>query len=119
VTVPKIKYSAAEWEPFIADAEKIDRKEYFVTPFFAPGIFEQCHYLLEIQNALVSFYEEPEAMHEVIDMITEYELGWAEEVCKYIKPDGLFHHDDWGSQISTFISPAMFEEFFLPAYKKV
>ena len=119
VTVPKVKYSEAEWEPFIAAAEKVDRKEYFVTPFFAPGIFEQCHYLLEIQNALINFYEEPEKMHEIIDMITEFELGWAEEVVKHIKPDALFHHDDWGSQISTFISPAMFEEFFLPAYKQV
>ena len=52
-------------------------------------------------------------------MITEYELAYAAEICKYIKPDALFHHDDWGSQISTFISPAMFEEFFLPSYKKL
>mgnify|MGYP000057883900 CR=1 FL=1 len=31
----------------------------------------------------------------------------------------IFHHDDWGSQTSTFISPDMFEEFFLPSYKKI
>jgi hypothetical protein len=43
----------------------------------------------------------------------------AEEVIKHIKPDALFHHDDWGTQISTFMSPVMFEEFFLPAYKQV
>jgi uroporphyrinogen-III decarboxylase len=36
-----------------------------------------------------------------------------------MKPDGLFHHDDWGSQTSTFISPEMFKEFFLPGYKKI
>ena len=58
-------------------------------------------------------------MHELIDYITEWELKYAEEVCKHLHPDALFHHDDWGSQQSTFISPAMFEEFFLPAYKKV
>ena len=43
----------------------------------------------------------------------------AAEICKYIKPDALFHHDDWGSQISTFLSPAMFREFIKPAYEKV
>ena len=58
-------------------------------------------------------------MHEIIDMITEYELSYAAEVCKYIKPDALFHHDDWGSQISTFLSPDMFAEFYLDSYKQI
>ncbi len=29
--------------------------------FYCTRIFEQCHYLLEIQNCLINFYEEPEA----------------------------------------------------------
>ena len=96
VKVPNIIYPAAEWEPFIEQVEKIDRKEKFATFFYAPGIFEQCHYLLEISNCLIAFYEEPEAMHEIIEMITDFELAYAAEVCKYLKPDALFHHDDWG-----------------------
>ena len=119
VKAPNVKFSAEEWAPFVAEAEKIDRDAYFVAPFVAPGIFEQCHYLLEIQNCLIQFYEEPEYMHELIDYITDWELAYAEEICKYLKPNALFHHDDWGTQTSTFISPAMFEEFFLPAYKKI
>lgn len=119
VTVPNVVYPEEEWLPFIEMAEKVDRSEQFVTSFYAPGIFEQCHYLMEISSCLMNFYEEPECMHEIIDTIADYEVAYAEQVCKYIKPDALFHHDDWGSQISTFISPAMFEEFFLPAYKKV
>ncbi|MDR2356999.1 MAG: uroporphyrinogen decarboxylase [Oscillospiraceae bacterium] len=119
VKPPNLIFSASEWEPYIEMAEKIDRNEYFATQFYAPGIFEQCHYLLEISNCLISFYEEPECMHEIIDMITEYELTYAEQVCKYLKPDALFHHDDWGSQASTFVSPDMFEEFFVPGYKRI
>ena len=70
VKVPRVVYDAEEWEPFIAMAEAVDRKEQFVTPFFAPGVFEQCHYLLEIQNCLIDFYEYPDETHEIIDMIT-------------------------------------------------
>ena len=119
VNVPPVVYNAEEWEPFIAMAEAIDRNEQFVTPFIAPGIFEQCHYLMEIQNCLMAFYEYPDEMHELIDCITQWELDYAAELCKYIKPDALFHHDDWGSQISTFLSPDMFREFYKPAYEKV
>ena len=119
VKVPNVIYDAEEWEPFIAMAEKVDRNEQYATFFVAPGVFEQCHYLLEIQNCLMDFYEYPDEMHELIDCITQFELDFAAEVCKYIKPDALFHHDDWGSQTSTFISPEMFREFYKPAYQKI
>ena len=119
VKVPRVKYDAEEWEPFIEMAEKVDRNEQFVCAYFAPGVFEQCHYLMEIQNCLMAFYESPDEMHELIDCITQFELDYAAEVCKYMKPEGLFHHDDWGSQISTFLSPDMFREFIKPAYMKI
>ena len=119
VKVPRVVYDAQEWEPFIEAAEKVDRNEQFVTPFFAPGVFEQCHYLMEIQNCLIAFYENPDEMHELIDCITQFELDYAAELCKYVKPDALFHHDDWGSQVSTFLSPDMFREFIKPAYMKI
>ncbi|MCQ2552756.1 MAG: uroporphyrinogen decarboxylase [Clostridia bacterium] len=119
VKVPRVVYDAEEWEPYIAAAEAIDRKEQFVTPFFAPGVFEQCHYLCEIQNTMMYLYTNPDEMHELIDCITEFELDYAAEICKYIKPDALFHHDDWGTQISTFMSPEMFQEFYKPAYEKI
>ena len=119
VKAPNVIYTPEEWAPFVAEAEKIDRDEYFVTPFVAPGVFEQCHYLQEIQNCLMNFYLEPEAMHELVDYITDWEVAYAQELCKYIKPDALFHHDDWGSGTSSFISPEMFQEYFVPAYKKI
>ena len=119
VKAPPTKFPESAWEPFIKAAEEVDRKEYFAMPMVAPGIFEQCHHLCEIQNALINFYEEPDDMKDLIKYLTDWEISEAEEICKYLKPDGLFHHDDWGSQTSTFISPEMFEEFLYPAYKAI
>jgi uroporphyrinogen-III decarboxylase len=77
--------------------------------------------LTKRQNFLetINFYEEPEAMKELIAYITDYELRYAEVLTRYLKPDAIFHHDDWGTQYSFFISPAMFHEFILPSYKKI
>ena len=119
VKAPPTKFPESAWEPFIKAAEEVDRKEYFAMPMVAPGIFEQCLHLCEIQNALINFYEEPDDMKDLIKYLTDWEISEAEEICKYLKPDGLFHHDDWGSQTSTFISPEMFEEFLYPAYKAI
>ncbi|MBQ8974113.1 MAG: uroporphyrinogen decarboxylase [Oscillospiraceae bacterium] len=119
VKAPRVEFSEEEWLPFIKMAEAVDRKETFATLFYAPGLFEQCHYLMNMQNCMIAFYECPDEMHELIDYITEFELSYAEVACKYLKPDAFFQHDDWGSQISTFLAPSMFEEFFLPSYKKI
>ena len=109
----------AEWEKDQEVWEKIDRKQQFATAFVAPGVFENCHYLCEIQEALMAFYEDPDAVHELIEYVTEWELRFAEQICKYMKPDALFHHDDWGTQKSTFLSPEMFREFFLEPYQRI
>ena len=119
VKSPAIETSDEAWAPAVAHANAVDRNVEFVTPFIAPGVFEMTHHLMSMEDALMALYEEPEAMHEFIDFLTERELAFAKVLIDKIHPDCLFHHDDWGGQKNSFISPAMFEEFFLPAYKKI
>lgn len=116
---PSVEFPEEAWAPFVQQAEAIDRNEQFVAPFVAPGVFEQCHYLSEIQNCLIYLYTNPDEMHELIAYLTEWEIKLADQYIKYLKPDALFHHDDWGTQVSTFMSPAMFEDFFLESYKQI
>ena len=119
VKAPKLDYPQKEWDKYIPGVKAIDRNEVFAINFIAPGVFEQLHYLMGMDNCLINFYEEPEAMKELIGYITDYEVGYAKLLCKNFHPDAVFHHDDWGSHNSSFISPQMFEEFILPAYKKI
>lgn len=119
VKAPSLKFTDEQWAPHIAAAEAVDRSRQFATANMGPGIFEQCHFLGEIQNTLINLYEEPEAMHGLIDYLTDWELELAEVLCEHLHPDAIFHHDDWGTQKSTFMSPDMFGEFLFPAYQKV
>lgn len=116
--VPSVIFPEERWEAAVKHAESVDRKDQFVTVFFASGTFEMTHFLMGMENAMMSLYEEPELMHELIERLTEYEIDYAKQIIKYIKPDALFHHDDWGSQLSSFMSPDMFEEFYVGPYKK-
>ncbi len=119
ISKPVLPTADQVWAPAIAAASKIDRNDQYVTVIAAPGLFEMTHHLMGMEDALMAYYEEPEAMHELIDYLTEFELDLAKIYIDKLKPDALFHHDDWGSQISTFMSPEMFEEFFVPGYKKI
>lgn len=119
VKAPSVKFSDEEWAAAVEHANSVDRNEQFVTAPYFGGMFEMCHNLMSMENALIAFYEEPDHMHELIDFILEYELAYAKEVIDHIHPDALFHHDDWGTQRNSFLSPEMFKEFFETPYKKV
>lgn len=119
VKAPQAVFDDAMWEVSQKEAEKIDRNEEFVTVMLAPGLFERLHSFLGMESALISFYESPESVKELIKYVEEWELTYVEQLCEKLHPDCIFHHDDWGSQMSTFFSPAMFDDFFLESYKRI
>ncbi|MBF7097432.1 uroporphyrinogen decarboxylase family protein [Alkalibacter mobilis] len=119
VKAPNVKYSDEDWVPAIEVANAVDRNEKFLTCFVAPGLFEQTHHFMRMENALTAYYEYPDEMHELIDFLVDFELAYAKELIDHLHPECIFHHDDWGGQTSTFLSPEMFEEFFLEPYKKI
>lgn len=119
VHAPEIDTSETVWAAAVEHANRVDRNERYVTGIYLSGVFEMTHHLMGMTDAMMAFYENPEAMHELIDYITEYELAYAKVLVEKIHPDCIFHHDDWGGQKNSFVSPAMFEEFFVPAYKKI
>lgn len=119
-TIPKGVWDVPSiWEPLQAQAEKIDTNEQMVTAVVFPGMFERLHDLAEITETLMALYDSPDEIHEIMKIITEVELEQAEAICKYLHPEALLHHDDWGTAKSTFMKPEMFEEFFLDPYKEV
>lgn len=119
VQMPETIFPEEEWVWIVEEAGKVDRTQQFVTAVQWPGIFENCHHMMDIEECMVNFYEEPEIMHEIIEMITEYEIRMAKEIIEHIHPDALYRHDDWGSQKSTFMSNQMFREFLLEPTKKI
>ena len=118
IKVPTVEFSDEAWAPAVEHANAVDREDKFVAVFYASGTFEMTHNLMGMEDAMMGLYEEPECMHELIECLTDYEIRYAEQIIERIRPDALFHHDDWGGQISTFLSPDMFKEFYLEPYKR-
>lgn len=119
VHAPSLDFPEGEWAMFKEQYDAIDGTKALKAAFVAPGLFEQCHHLGEISATLMNLAMYPDEMHDLIQYLTEYELRLAELICDKLHPDTLFHHDDWGGQTSTFMSPAMFEDFFVGPYKEI
>lgn len=112
-------YPEDKWAATMEQIKQIDRNEKLVSPWFVTGVFERLHYLMGVEDACVNFYEEPEAMHDLIDFIVDWQIECAKEMYKRYQPDCLFQHDDWGSQTRLMMSPDIFREFIKPAYMKI
>ena len=119
VKAPSLEFTDEQWGTAKALYDAVDGTQSYKAVFVAPGLFEQTHHLSEIANALTYYITNPDEMHDLIRLLTDWELELAEGICTHIKPEAIFHHDDWGSEKSTFISPDMFAEFFVEPYKKI
>ena len=120
VKVPDVRHLPEElWAAAKGMYDAVDKTKSIASVFVAPGLFEQCHHMATIEEVLIAMYESPDELKDLIKALTEFELELADEICTRIKPESIFHHDDWGSQKSTFMSPAMFEEFFAEPYQQI
>ena len=106
------------WEPFVAMQDETREKGLLSMTIAATGVFEQLHFLMGFEDMLMNFLLEPEAMHELCDVIGEYRCKYFRMLVDNLKPDVVLSHDDWGSKHSLFVSPEIWREFIKPQYEK-
>lgn len=120
VKVPDLAAHCSEgWEDALTSAAAVDRSQKLVMGFMGTGIFEQCHFLMGFEDTLMNFLLEPEAMHELVDVVAEYRFQYAKLLVDNLKPDVILSHDDWGSKRSLFMQPDIWREFFKDHYKRI
>lgn len=119
VKAPDLITPEKDWSMAQAMVEAAHAKEKLATSLMATGLFEQCHYLMGFEDTLMNLLLEPEAMHELLDYITEYKLTYMKLLIDNVHPDVVLFHDDWGSKKNLFMSGDTWREFFKPRYKKI
>jgi methanogenic corrinoid protein MtbC1 len=116
---PATEFPAEAWalcDQQMKAAEEAGRP--IAIPMF-PGLFERTHFLMGMKAALTAFYEHPKEMHELIDWIADWECRSLDATMAHTHAPILFHHDDWGTAINSFLDPATHREFFLEPYKRI
>lgn len=119
VKVPDLEANCREgWAERRAEAVAASGGKTLIAGFMGTGIFEQCHFLMGFEDTLTALYEHPEEMHQLIDYITDYRIGYARMLIDGLKPDLIFSHDDWGAKNALFMKPDMWREFFKEPYRR-
>lgn len=84
-------------------------------------LFERMHTLHGFQNTLIDLYLERARIEQLADRIVEFDLGLVENIARRFPGQihGFSFSDDWGTELASFISPKLWDEFFKPRYKRL
>ncbi len=100
----------------IANARKQNPDIYLIAGMGITG-FNLVTFLRGFEDSLMDFYEEPEKMDQLCDMVFSFEEDLIRGFAK-AGADAVAFYDDWGTQNSLMISPNQWRELFLPRYKR-
>ena len=107
-----------EWLTF--DREEVNRfcenTDCFVLSTCCPRPFEQLQFIRKTENLYMDLLDIPEGMKKFMDKMHAFYCELLEEWAK-TKVDALTFMDDWGSQRSLLINPAIWREIFKPMYR--
>ncbi len=84
---------------------------------FGISVFSVLRDMRLMSNALMDTIEEPENVEAFLNRLSEFTLPYLDALAEG-GADGVMIADDWGTQISPFISPRAFGELFQPAYAR-
>lgn len=96
----------------------INRDRMVVHGLMLSGTFERMHNLMGMEDAMCAFYENPEAVHELIGAIADNRIEAINQMIRYVNPDVIHMHDDWGMENNMLISPDIWRTFIKPVEKR-
>ena len=108
-----------DWSAAVKQAEAVNREEYFCAIYCSGGLFERTHHLMGMQEALINYMEYPEEMAGILRKIADYKIEYLKLAAKYLKPDIVFYHDDWGTKQNVFLPPRIWRELIKPLHTEI
>lgn len=108
-----------DWSRTAAEAAVLDRENNVVAATLLVGPFERTTCLTSFEDCLVNLITSPEDFSDLIGAVADYKIALIRKLHEVAKPDIINFHDDWGTNISTFMSVPMWREVIKPHIKRI
>ncbi len=102
----------------IIDGYKM-QEDYAAVCTHMDGFFAYPRELMGVVDMLLQFYDDPEFMHQLLDDRANFYIQVYTPILEQIRPDFAFLWEDMCFKNGPLLSPDLFREFLLPAYRKV
>lgn len=117
ITIPDL--DAIDWETSSKEIEPFYHPDKMNSFWVLNGLFERLHAILGMENAMMAMIDEPEAVHEFTEFMTEYKIKLLGKLIDHYQVDIILFHDDWGAAKNGFFPLPIFEEFLFPYMKRI
>ena len=99
-------------------AKAWDQADTFLTGSHRDTLWENAYMLVGMENLMCLFYSEPQAVHELLHGIMDFQIGIAGH---YVNNgvEKVNCGDDLGTQNGLLLSPRILNEFFVPEYRRL
>jgi hypothetical protein len=113
--------NAWDWDLWAEKDKEIASDDRVKTIWIMNGFFERLISFMEFQYAALALIDEDqqEGVHRLFDRLADFYDDMIGRFQKYFGADGIYFHDDWGSQRAPFFSPDTCREMILPYLKRV
>jgi len=99
-------------------AKAVDRTGKFLSGSHRETLWERSYNLVGMDNLMIAFTTEPNAVRAVLHAVMDFQLGIARHYLEVgLEYAGL--GDDLGSQHGLLFSPEILHEFFVPEYRRL
>jgi hypothetical protein len=102
-----------------SELDKIDRSQSALSCAIGMQPFEQLVALMGFNETLCYLFEEPEAVIELLEFMSDWYVPIIEKIVEHYKPDLMAIADDTAAKNHPFFSPEMYRKFFKPIYAKL
>ena len=85
----------------------------------SPSLFGFVRELMGPERAMMSFYDSPALVHDMMEFNTEFILSLLNRVLREAPISALFFWEDMCYRNGSLISPAMFRSFMIPRYRRM
>lgn len=92
-----------------------------INTWFFNGFYERLISMMDFENAVISLIDEDQqdAINAFFEKLTDLYIDIIDKMVEYFPEIDVYYvHDDWGSQKSSFFSPATAEEMIVPHMKR-
>ena len=104
-----------DWDQLV----KRHRRREFPILQHVPGLYLQVRDWLGFDRLSVMFYDDPDLVHEMMEHVTVFLIELLQRAMSDGMIDAVMFSEDMAYKTACMISPAMFEEFMLPRYRRL
>lgn len=100
-------------------AEDLDRNHNLLCGVVELGLFERSYLLLGMEQALMAYAAEQEAMADLVSALADFYVKLINRFADTIDMEMIWYGDDWGTQRDLFMPPATWRDIIKPNTKRI